>query len=532
MKYFSKRLITFPLFIISVLIGYCQQTMWVGETYNFDVTSSVMGITANLSWSTNGGYLSLSGSGFYRQITITQYFSGTATVTCEWDYKLTPSGSYTHTKRQITISCRNNQVSISPTSMTMSQGEKRYVSYSHQYDNQYTYAAYPYFVSSNPEVATVDMYTGEVTAISPGTSYINVFSKISSGSPYCLVSVNQSEAVPASPSNVQIRATKNEGEVYLSWDPVTKDKNGRTLTKKVTYAIYPYESNTPIITNLDRTNYTYKAVKNGEQKFLGYKVIAVSSERTSEVTYTDFIPIGTPYKEINETYADGQIHYIWIGGGEYSDDAGFYLYNDDIFEEVKSVYGDNGFFAFYTPYTSDKLVYLGSGLITIANQDNPNLSFFVINNVNNLGRLSVEVRESEDINWMEVLSPTTINELCDDKEWVWTEVTVPLKRFLNKTIQFRIIVSDGNKVLTFFDDIRCCIPTNSVNEEIPLNDSFVSLNGREINIHYAEGLLISIIDLQGREIYKGMGNTLTKVNVGEGIFIVRVGNKFSKLLVK
>lgn len=150
-----------------------------------------MGITANMSWSTSGGYLSLSGSGFYRTITVTQYFSGTATVTCEWDYKLTGNGRYTHTKRQVTISCRDNQVSISPTSLTMSPGETRFVSYRHQYDNQYTSSANAYFQSTNPSVAQVNQHTGEVTALNVGEAYINVYSKISSVSPYCLVKVNK-----------------------------------------------------------------------------------------------------------------------------------------------------------------------------------------------------------------------------------------------------------------------------------------------------------------------------------------------------
>lgn len=197
----TKTFLSFVFVILASLSTFAQQTLWVGQSYTFDVSSSVMGITANMSWSTNGGYLSLSGSGFYRTITVTQYFSGTATVTCEWDYKLTGNGSYTHTKRQVTISCRDNQVSISPTSMTMSPGETRYVSYRHQYDNQYTSAANAYFQSSDPSICTVSS-SGEVTAKNPGTTYINVYSKISSVSPYCRVTVEN-----VTPTSVSIPST-------------------------------------------------------------------------------------------------------------------------------------------------------------------------------------------------------------------------------------------------------------------------------------------------------------------------------------
>lgn len=202
----KKTFLSFIFVILASLSTFAQQTLWVGQSYTFDVSSSVMGITANMSWSTSGGYLSLSGSGFYRTITVTQYFSGTATVTCEWDYKLTGSGSYTHTKRQVTISCRDNQVSISPTSMTMSPGETRYVSYRHQYDNQYTSAANAYFQSSDPSICTVTS-SGEVIAKKAGTAYINIYSKISSVSPYCKVTVRQVEPTTVSlPSKIAMTA--------------------------------------------------------------------------------------------------------------------------------------------------------------------------------------------------------------------------------------------------------------------------------------------------------------------------------------
>ena len=167
-----------------------------------------------MSWSTSGGYLSLSGSGFYRTITVTQYFSGTATVTCEWDYKLTGNGKYTHTKRQVTISCRDNQVSISPTSMTMVPGETKYVSCSHQFDNQYTSSANAYFQSTNPSVVRVDERSGEVYAVSPGSAYINVYSKISSTSPSCLITVNKIDPTSVSLPNT-LTLTAGESKTII-----------------------------------------------------------------------------------------------------------------------------------------------------------------------------------------------------------------------------------------------------------------------------------------------------------------------------
>lgn len=87
----GKKVI-FPLMLIIVLSVssriHAQKSMWVGETYMCDATSAVMGLTSDITWTDNGGYLSLSGSGFYRNVTVTQYFSGTATVKCSWKYRL------------------------------------------------------------------------------------------------------------------------------------------------------------------------------------------------------------------------------------------------------------------------------------------------------------------------------------------------------------------------------------------------------------------------------------------------------------
>ena len=198
----KKTLFSVLLSILAVLPAFSQQTLWVGESYTYDVGSSVIGITANLQWSTSGGYISLSGTGFYRTITVTQYFSGTATVTCEWDYKLTGNDRYTHTRRQVTISCRDNPVSIMPTELTLAPGETASVGYRHQFDNQYTRAANAYFQSTNPSIASVNEHTGEVVAHKAGTAYINVYSKISSTSPYCKVTVKE-----VNPTSVSLQKT-------------------------------------------------------------------------------------------------------------------------------------------------------------------------------------------------------------------------------------------------------------------------------------------------------------------------------------
>lgn len=178
---------------------HAQQTLWVGESYKCDATSAVLGLTSDVTWTTTGGYLSLSGSGFYRNVTITQFFSGSATVKCSWKYRLYSGDTWKSQSKSWTVKCRENPVSISPARLTLAVGETAYVSYGHQYNNSYTSAANAYFSSSNSSIATVSA-SGLVTGVKPGTTYINVYSRISSAAnaPYCTVTVT--EAVPKSVS--------------------------------------------------------------------------------------------------------------------------------------------------------------------------------------------------------------------------------------------------------------------------------------------------------------------------------------------
>lgn len=183
-----------------------QKSMWVGETYECNATSAVMGLTSDVSWTTNGGYLSLSGSGFYRRVTVTQYFGGTATVKCSWKYRLYSGDTWKTQSKSWTITCIENPVSISPTSLTLAPGETAYVSYSHKYSNSYTSAANAYFSSSNSNIASVSS-SGLVTAVSEGTTYINVYSKISNASnaPYCTVTVKKTSPTGVSlPSSLSL----------------------------------------------------------------------------------------------------------------------------------------------------------------------------------------------------------------------------------------------------------------------------------------------------------------------------------------
>lgn len=310
-----KRTISPFIFITLLFIStklYAQKNMWVGETYMCDATSAVMGLTSNVSWTTSGGYLSLKGSGFYRNVTVTQYFSGSATVKCSWKYRLYSGDTWKSQSRSWTIRCNENPVSISPTKLTLAPGETAYVSYSHKYSNSYTSAANAYFSSSNTRIATVSS-SGLVTAINPGTTYINVYSKISNAAnaPYCIVTVKKSTPTGVSlPSSLNLIIGESKtlvptvipsgASTSFSWNSdnsniatvnssgiVTGIKVGTTKVK-VTTNIGNYTAYCNVTVKDPPIEPTQITVKNAINLYKGftYTLIPTLQPNNAETTYT------------------------------------------------------------------------------------------------------------------------------------------------------------------------------------------------------------------------------------------------------
>lgn len=164
--------------------------IWVGENYTCDASSAVMGLTSDITWSNNDGCVSLNYSGLKCSVVANQYFGGTSTVKCSWKYRLHSGDNWKTQSKTWTFTCRENQVFISPTEMTIATGCVDYVSYSHEYNSQYLSYANVRYNSSNNNIATVDA-NGKVLGVNPGACYITVYSKLSdaSNAPSCKVVV-------------------------------------------------------------------------------------------------------------------------------------------------------------------------------------------------------------------------------------------------------------------------------------------------------------------------------------------------------
>ena len=282
------------------------KSLWVGETYTCDATSSTLGSITDVSWSSSGGYISLTGSGLYRTVTATQYWSGTASVTCSWRYTLYYGGKQERGSRTWYFTCTENPVSISPTNMEMIVGETRHVSYSHRYSNNYTSNAQAYFSCSSTCVSVSK--DGTVTALKPGTAYINVYSKISNAAnaPYCKVTVKEATPTGISlPNNLTViigQSQKITPTVYpsvadysLSWS--SSDESVATVsagtvygkkegTARITAKISGYDLSDYCDVTVKKPTLTLKADPTGGLLEKDMRVTLTASNNAASIYYT------------------------------------------------------------------------------------------------------------------------------------------------------------------------------------------------------------------------------------------------------
>lgn len=260
--------------------------------------------------------------------------------------------------------------------------------------------------------------------------------------------------LPNAPEGVAISRTNVEGQVLLTWDAVTKDVNGLTYgNDDVTYTVSVYENGWKVIAdNITATTYSYQAVAAGQQDFVQLSVTANTQAGDSKASLSRMIPVGKPYAGLDETFADGKDHYIWGIDGN----ASAYYGTDATFVNVVAANGDNGYFYFNSPFTGN-YGSLYSGLINIDGMTNPALTFYTYNvreSNADINTIAVSVKESDSNDWVTIVPPTTVDELCGGVPAVWRKVTVPLAAYSGKTFQ---IMLTGNIEIygqIFLDDIK------------------------------------------------------------------------------
>ncbi|MDE5870042.1 MAG: choice-of-anchor J domain-containing protein, partial [Muribaculaceae bacterium] len=239
--------------------------------------------------------------------------------------------------------------------------------------------------------------------------------------------------VPSAPESVAIGETVNEGEVTVSWSPVTTDIDGRAIpASKVTYIIAAPTSTgfTPLYEDLSGTSHTFMA-SSKYQDMVQYAVFAKTEAGVGDGTLSPMIPVGPAYTSLHESFANGTVSNLW--GTQVINNAQFGIFNDE--SGYKSQDGDNGFLGMVGEGLEDSAAFF-SGKISLAEMENPTLSFYTFNvapNNTNTIEVGVKVAGAETYTTVKKFK---ISDICNPEEW--GKVVIPLDAFKGKTIQFQL----------------------------------------------------------------------------------------------
>lgn len=335
--------------------------------------------------------------------------------------------------------------------------------------------------------------------------------------------------VPQKLTGVTITETET-GTVMISWDAVTKDVLGQELTdKEVTYTVYSIDDwgdYTPVKSDIAATSCTLANVgPETGQEFMRYAVGAVDEAGVGQIVPTAFIPVGTPYNGMDESFPNGQMgQYAWQRDASLM--ASWTTYTDET--GYAAADGDNGYIAFSASGAGDT-GHLVSAKITLADMTKPQLSFYTYNfntNGDDNNILGVSVRKVGG-EYAELLAGT-VNTLTDGKEG-WGKLTVDLSAYQGEVIQLSFAAKAVNYGSLLIDNIVVAKDPSAGVEEVA-TDAVIAVAGHDIVISGAAEAGVTIIAINGCTIYTGQGDAT--VTVLPGVYVVKVGDKVVKVAVK
>jgi hypothetical protein len=114
----------------------------------------------------------------------------------------------------------------------------------------------------------------------------------------------------------------------------------------------------------------------------------------------------------------------------------------------------------------------------------------------------------------------------------WHEVEVDLTEYAGKTIQFAIGAVTNYYVYSLFDNIELKEGYQSNADIVKAGEATISTLPGTIQINVTQSMNVNIADMSGRNVYVGPISNSLAVQVAPGIYVVRVGEKTVKVIVK
>ncbi len=242
--------------------------------------------------------------------------------------------------------------------------------------------------------------------------------------------------VPGVPGNVVAR--DNNGEVTVTWDAPTEDKDGNSINPDlITYTVCEYAKGNLTVIEQDITDLslTYQSVEpDADQVFKQFAVFASTDAGIGDGGITQLIAVGNPYAlPYTESFANAGISHI-LGVSADAEDCSWNIYTDDDFN-VADANGDNGFIGMKAETLGDSGKVF-TGKITI-DAKSPMFSFFTYyivdsDNTENTNEITLCVSEDGGNTYTD-LKTFVINQDCNAKS-DWNKLKYDLSDYIGKSI--------------------------------------------------------------------------------------------------
>lgn len=391
----------------------------------------------------------------------------------------------------------------------------------------------------NPEPGAALGYTDDTPVQGSHTYKVIAFNEAGNGSE-ATVNTWVGEDKPAAVAGVKV--TEDAENFYLTWNAPTSSQNGYYLdTDNMTYTVYyeydPMENPVTYKTDISGTEITipksyFEKSIGGTQVLIYFYVQAVSSAGEGGYGF-DKIVYGPAYKlPFSESFRNGYTGSSPWGvqdadnGGVSHVDAWFMLRDDGDSHPTKvtSYDNDNGMAVFYQKTYQTYSARLLTPRISINGIENPVATFYMYNRsgADEGNTIQLETNVNDQFN--------TVGDAIElNSGDGWTKHTVKLAGI--DLTEFRLAFK-----ATAFYDTDICIDKVEVADDPTSGitsvgeSSLVVADGGRLTINGDTSY--SVYDLAGKRVAAGQANGSTVLTLEQGCYVVKVGGKVIKTVVK
>lgn len=289
-----------------------------------------------------------------------------------------------------------------------------------------------------------------------------------------------------------------DGDAEVTWPPVAQDEFGTALTSaNVRYEVQREEITSAGATirslvgeNITETSFseTYCS-PDAEQTSAGYWVRAVTDGGVSQWVSTRKLGLGRPYSTPwTESFVNASVEYNWHTVGS---SMTWSLVNDEIYDDVKSVDGDNGFFLCQAPSPNTTgLVY--SGAIYIPEyMPSPFFSFYYLDQDKYQG---TPVKNYVEMVVLDRTGQRHVKKAVCDGPWGWKRIAYDMSAYKGQKVQVGVymecvdrpfVALDAFRIATRLDNdidmVRITVPEEvTVGQDAVVTVSYENLGASDI----------------------------------------------------